>query len=116
MANLERQTTRLHFETVAKLQALADEKELTVSEIIREAVNVYLAGDNSLYGIVNRVEKLETTICRLVDVMAVNSALITEQFSTATDKERDRFQLLGDWLKKQFFDLSEQVKKSAKEV
>jgi len=99
MANLEKQNARFHSSVLKQLQTIADERKITVSEVIREAVNVYLSGENSLAGLAQRVGTLEQNIIVLVESMRGFVESTNRNFELARETEKVRLQGIVDLIK-----------------
>jgi predicted DNA-binding protein YlxM (UPF0122 family) len=91
--------TRLAPEILARLQQISDERGISISELIREGMNVYLSGDNSLSGMAHRVNQLEKNVFNLVETMRTFVEATNRNFDMSREKERVRLQAIVDLIK-----------------
>jgi hypothetical protein len=91
---------KIHLETAEQLQKICNVRGISMSEIIREGMATYLAGDNSLAGLAARVEKMEKNTLNLVKTLMAFTEQMNRNFEVAKEMEKVRLQGVVDLIKK----------------
>lgn len=110
MSKIMQVNTKFPPDMFDQLQGISDKRGISLAELIREAVNVYLTGDNSISGLANRVGNLEKNITVLVETMKSFAEKNNENFTLGRETERVRLQGIADFIKKRLSEHEENDK------